>query len=79
MTNITNVNIDMINSSVSQLVFDPLETSHEGSITCQVVFEGSIYEESVNVSVNGEPYRIIVSFILSMYTLLPLISSSYPC
>ena len=58
MTIVTNANITMINSSVSYLVIDPLKASHEGSVTCQLEFEGTTYEESVYVSVNGEPLYI---------------------
>ena len=61
MTSIIDANITMINSSVSQLEFDPLQASHEGSITCQVMFGGTSYMDKVSVSVNGEFNKLVTS------------------
>ena len=58
------------NSSASQLVFDPLQASHEGTITCQVTVENILWMKSYSVIVNGERLAIVNSPI--QYYTLPL-------
>ena len=42
------------NSSASQLIFDPLQSSHEGNVTCQATVENIQTTELYLVTVNGE-------------------------
>ena len=42
------------NSSVSRLVFSPLQHYHEGTVTCQVTVEGIVRTKSYSVTVNGK-------------------------
>ena len=46
----------MISPSISQLTFNPLQISHEGVFSCQVMTEGITDKESFNITVNGNHY-----------------------
>ena len=50
------ITVSMTSPSISQLTFNPLQISHEGVFSCQVMTEGITDKESFNITVNGNHY-----------------------
>ena len=69
------------NSSVSQLVFDPLQHFHEGTVTCQATVDNIERKANYTVTVNGKRIRsnlliifLICNIVISLPNKAPTIS-----
>ena len=50
----------IINSTVSQLMFTPLQVSHKGSVTCQVMLKNSVIYKDFNITVKRKMISVCI-------------------